>query len=120
MPVAPRRADMLAITFVISFLFVCGFYAYVFVHLEKERKRLAAHKKHLAEHLYEMRQEPTSNETSDRDAPDLPGGASVPMKPKSREILRRETMIQVSLAVGGLAAIFAGIALFNSLVSKLH
>jgi len=111
---------MLAITFGISFLFVCGFYAYVFVHLEKERKRLAAHKKHLPEHLYEVRQEPAVNKTTDRDAPDLPGGASISVKAKSREILRRETLIQVSLAVGGLAVIFAGIALFNSLVSKLH
>ena len=111
---------MLAITFVISFVFVCGFYAYVFVHLERERKRLSAHKKHLPEHLYEMRQEPASNETADRDAPDLPGGASGSVKGKSQEFLRRETMIQVSLLVGGLAAIFAGIALFNSLVSKLH
>jgi hypothetical protein len=111
---------MLAITFVISFLFVCGFYAYVFVHLERERKRLAAHKKHLSEHLYEVRQEPGSNETAHRNAPELPGGASVSVKPKSQEMLRRETLIQVSLAVGGLAAIFAGIALFNSLVSKLH
>lgn len=111
---------MLAITFVISFLFVCGFYAYVFVHLEKERKRLAAHKKHLSEHLYEVRQEPASNKTADRDDPDLPGGASISLKAKSQEFLRRETLIQVSLAVGGLAAIFAGIALFNSLVSKLH
>jgi hypothetical protein len=111
---------MLAITFVISFLFVCGFYAYVFVHLERERKRLAAHKKRLPQHLYEVRQEPEGNKTADRDAHDSPGGASISMKAKSEEILRRETMIQVSLAVGGLAAIFAGIALFNSLVSKLH
>jgi hypothetical protein len=111
---------MLAITFVISFLFVCGFYAYVFVHLERERKRLAAHKKHLSEHLYEMRQDPAGDETADRDAPDFLGGASSSVKSKSRETLRRETLIQVSLAVGGLAAIFAGIALFNSLVSKLH
>ena len=111
---------MLAVTFVLSLLFVCGFYVYVFLHLERERKQLAADKKRLTEHLYEVRQEPASNETADRNAPDLPGGASDSVKAKYREILRRETLIQLSLAVGGLAAIFAGIALFNSLVSKLH
>lgn len=111
---------MLAITFVISFLFVCGFYAYVFVHLERERKRLRAQKKRLPEHLYEVRKESASNKTADRDAYDSPGGVSISVKAKSQEILRRQTMIQVSLAVGGLAAIFVGIALFNSLVSKLH
>jgi cbb3-type cytochrome oxidase subunit 3 len=95
---APRRADMLAITFVISFLFVCGFYAYVFVHLEKERKRLAAHKKRLPEHLYEQRQEPESNKAADRDVPDWRPKSSITLKPKRKAGRQREKLSHLKLA----------------------
>jgi len=56
---------MLAVTFLVSFLSVCAFYAYVFVQLERENKRLRDHKKHLPEHLYEMRLERTPGEEKD-------------------------------------------------------
>ena len=45
---------MLAVIFIVSCLSVFGFYAYVLVHLRREEKREAAHKKRLPEHFYEM------------------------------------------------------------------
>jgi hypothetical protein len=95
---APRKADVLEIAFVISFLFVCGFYAYVFVHLDRERKRLNAHKKHLLEHLYEMRQEPEGSKAADRDAPDWRPKSSNSVKGKSKAGGQREKLNHLKLA----------------------
>jgi Ca2+/H+ antiporter len=102
------RTKMLAITFIVSCLSVCAFYVYVLVHLERERKRMKAHEKHLPEHFYEMEPKPR-----EKDA-DNPKGPSI-----SEEILR-QTMIHLGLTLGGLMALFGGIEFFNSLVTWLH
>jgi hypothetical protein len=111
---------MLAVTFLVSFLSVCAFYAYVFVQMGRERKRLAEHKKHLAEHLYEMEPEPEKNEADDREETGLRPRAGTARTANGRGSKRRETLVQVSLAVGGLVALFAGIEVLNSLVTRLH
>ena len=111
---------MLAVTFLVSFLSVCAFYAYVFVQLERERKKLDAHKKHLPEHLYEMERETEVSADDERDAPERRSRASIPARDRASRSARRETLIQVSIAVGGLVALFAGIEVLNSLVTRLH
>jgi hypothetical protein len=116
--VVPREAEMLAVMFVVSFLSVCGFYAYVFVHLERESKQLRDHKKHLAEHLYEM--EPEQNAAEDREESRSRRGAGTGRAANGQGSMRRETLVQVSLAVGGLVALFAGIEILNSLVNRLY
>jgi hypothetical protein len=108
-PGAANEDEMLAITFVVSCLSVCAFYVYVLVHLERERKRMKAHEKHLPEHFYEMEPKPRER---DADNPKDP--------PISEEILRRQTMIHLGLTLGGLIALFGGIEFFNSLVTWLH
>jgi hypothetical protein len=102
---------MLAVTFIVSFLSVCGFYAYVFVQLQREYTRLEAHKKRLAEHLYEMGPEAktTGADDEDIDDPDSSPRASTSLKAKKPGPKHRDTLIQASLAVGGLAALFAGV-----------
>ena len=112
---------MLAVTFIISCLSVCGFYVYVLVQLRREEKRGDAHKKCLPEHFYEMEPKRREDDVENPQDPDflrtLKG-----IRPNSgaEASLRRETMLGVGLTVGGLAALFAGIEFFNSLVTWLH
>lgn len=111
---------MLAVTFIVSCVSACGFYAYVFVHLDRERKRLNAHKKRLPEHLYEMEPEADRSAAGGHEKTESTQGLATSPKAGARDSVRRETLIQLSVAVGGLAALFAGIELFNSLVTWLH
>jgi hypothetical protein len=110
---------MLAATFVLSFVAVCGFYAYFVVQLARGHKRMSAHGKCLAEHFYGMGPEPDKDAAEDSSDPDLLRGASISSKAGPHASTGRETWIQLSLAVGGLAALFAGIELLNSLVTWL-
>jgi len=112
---------MLAITFVVSCVSVCGFYAYVLVHLRREQKREDAHKKHLSEHLYEMEPEPREKDAESPEDPSFlrPGIGATPNW-AGEASLRRDAMLGVGLTVGGLVAVLAGIELFNSLVTRLH
>ncbi len=111
---------MLAVTFVVSCLSVCGFYVYVLVQFRREQKRGDAHKKHLPQHLYEMESEHHQNDAENPEDPYFlrPGPTSPWNSPV--EVLRRETILGVGLAATGLVALFAGIELFNSLVTWLH
>ena len=116
-----KEAEMLAVTFIVSCLSVCGFYVYVLVQLRREEKRGDAHKKHLAEHLYEMESE---HHQSDAENPEDPyflsSGRTALSISEATASLRRETMLGVGLTVSGLGALFAGIEFFNSLVTWLH
>jgi hypothetical protein len=113
---------MLAVTFIVSCVSVCGFYAYVFVHLRREQRRLDAHKKRLPEHLYEMEPEACRDESSEgpEDPEFLSSKAARLGKANDQNSRRREALVQVSLALGGLAGLFGGIELFKSLVTRLH
>jgi Ca2+/Na+ antiporter len=116
-----KEAEMLAVTFVVSCLSVCGFYVYVFVQLRREQKREDAHKKHLPEHLYEMEPEPRQGDAENPADPDfLSSGAAGPPGSRTEATLRQEAMLRVGLTLGGLAALFGGIEFFNSLVAWLH
>jgi hypothetical protein len=112
---------MLAVTFIISCLSVCGFYVYVLVQLRREEKRGDAHKKRLPEHFYEMQPERRQGDAENRQDPDfLRTKISIRHNSGAEASLRRETMVGVGLTIGGLAALFAGIEFFNSLVTWLH
>jgi hypothetical protein len=118
---------------------VCGFYAYVLARLHGENRRLSAHKKNLQEHLYEMEPETPSerakrivrtvnsrialrNRGALRENDRLRLNPRMAMVPGSNaeELALRETIISLVLGVGGLAALFAGIEFFNSLVTWAH
>ena len=112
---------MLAVTFIVSCLSVCGFYVYVLVQLRREQKRGDAHKKHLPEHLYEMEPEPRQGNAENPADPDfLSSGTAGPPGSRAEAALRQEAMLRVGLTLGGLAALFGGIKFFNSLVTWLH
>jgi hypothetical protein len=113
---------MLAVTFIVSCVSVCGFYGYVFVHLRREQRRLDGHKKRLREHLYEMEPEAGRDDSSEgREDPEfLSSKAATLSKANDQNSRRREALVQVSLALGGLAGLFGGIELFKSLVTRLH
>ncbi len=89
---------MLALAFVVSFLFVCGFYAYVFVHLERERKRLSAHKRNLPDHLYEIRQEPSRKPNENQNAPNPRPRAAISAKTRAKTVRRNESLSRMKLA----------------------
>jgi hypothetical protein len=112
---------MLAVTFVVSCLSVCGFYVYVLVQLRREEKRGDAHKKRLPEHFYEMEPKRREDDVENPQDPDfLRTLKGIRHNSGAEASLRRETMVGVGLTVGGLAALFAGIEFFNSLVTWLH
>jgi hypothetical protein len=117
-----KEAEMLAVIFIVSCLAVFGFYVYVLVHLRREEKREDAHKTRLAEHFYEMGPDLHRDDAKDRQDPDfLRTGKSIGHNSRGVDArLRRETMVDVGLTVGGLAAVLAGIEFLNSLVTRLH
>ena len=99
---------MLAIAgFAIGGVLVLGFYGYVFWQLYCEHKRVRGLERRLREHLVGMDAESESESESD-----------FPKNLVKR--VRRETMIQVGVAIGGLVGIFAEIGLLNQLVDSLH
>lgn len=105
---------MVAVVLVVSCLSVFGFYGYVLLQFQQEQKQLKAHKKRLSEHLYEMEPESSKRAAERHGDPDSRLRATTLPETKAQELMRRETLIQLSLAVGGLAAVFAGIEIFNS------
>jgi hypothetical protein len=114
-----KEAEMLAVTFIVSCLSVCGFYVYVVVQLRREQKREDAHKKVLPEHLYEP--EPRQRDAENAKDPYFLGsGTADPSDSRAEAILRHEAILRVGLTVGGLAALFGGIKFFNTLVTWLH
>lgn len=130
---------MRIVVFLACSLTVCGFYAYVLVKLYREERRLNAHNKRVHEHLHEMERETPSARAKrivrtaksrialgnrgalgEYDRPPL--NSSIAMAPGSNaeDLARRETIISPVLGVGGLAALFAGIEFFNSMVTWAH
>jgi hypothetical protein len=130
---------MRLVIFFASSLTVCGFYAYVLAQLYREEKRLNAHKKSLQEHLRETEPETSGARAKrivrtaqlrvahgnrgtlrDYERSRFHSAASAAMESNAEAKARRETVISLVLGVGGLAALFAGIEFFNSLVNWAH
>jgi hypothetical protein len=89
---------MLAVTFVVSCLSVCGFYVYVLVQLRREEKRGDAHKKHLPEHLYEMEAETRQADAEKPPDPDFlsSGTADRPVPGRRQPCVKRQCFASVS------------------------
>ena len=101
---------MRVLAFAVSCLLVLGFYGYVFVQLYREHKRFKGIEKRLREHLYAM--------TPEREAKSV--ASKVATLPKSSDHLRKEALIHVGVAIGGLVGIFAEIGLLSQVVDSLH
>jgi hypothetical protein len=94
-----KEAEMLAVTFIVSCLSVCGFYVYVLVQLRREEKRGDAHKKHLPEHLYEMEPEPRQDDSENPTDPDFSSSVTAnPSDSRAEGTLRQEAMVRVGLS----------------------
>lgn len=112
---------MLASIFIVSCLSACGFYVYVFMKLEREHRRLRDHKKSLAGHLFEIETQRDRNDGQNfHGTKVMSSRGTISQKARPQAEMRRETVIQLGLTVGGLAALFAGIVLLSSLVTLLH
>jgi len=102
---------MLAVAgFAVGCLLVLGFYGYVFVQLYREHKRFGSLAKRLHEHLCVM--EPEGHIKADR-----PRTAVTPKIPRHA---RKETLLHVGVAIGGLLGVFAEIGLLNWLVTSFR
>jgi hypothetical protein len=94
----------------VSCLLVLGFYGYVFTQLYREHKRFGSLEKRLHEHFYVM-------------APDRRTKAERPrteVMPTISRHARKETLIHVGVAIGGLLGVFAEIEFLNLLVNSFH
>jgi len=130
---------MRIVIFLACSLTVCGFYAYVLVKLYREERRLNAHKKRLQEHLHEVEPETPSARAKRivktvhsrialsngrtrgaSERPRLNPTLTIVRGSDTETLARRETVVSLVLGVGGLAALFAGIQIFNFLVTSPH
>ncbi len=93
---------MSEIIFLITYGTLCGFYVHFLVHLHREHKRLSAHKNHLQFYLYRT-------ELDSRNA--------WMEKVVGYRSTRKQALLDLVFGMAGLAALFAGIALFNLLVT---
>jgi hypothetical protein len=96
--------------FAVGCLLVLGFYGYVFMQLYREHKRFGSLEKRLHEHLCVM-------ETERHIKAERP---RTPVTPKIPRQARKETLIHVGVAIGGLLGVFAEIGLLNWLVTSFH
>jgi hypothetical protein len=101
---------MRAVAFAISCLLILGFYGYVFTQLYREHKRFKALEQRLREHLHAMA--PPGEVRS--------GPSKTAALPKICGPVRKETLIQVGVAIGGLLGLFAEIGFLNRLVNSFH
>jgi len=101
---------MRAAAFVVSCLFVLGFYGYVLTRLYQEHRRFKAQEKRLHEHLYAM-------EPKTKTAVAAPKTAARRTSPNGR---RKETLLHIGVAIGGLIGVFAEIEFLNHLVASFH
>ena len=101
---------MRTVAFAVSCLLVLGFYGYVFAQLYREHKRFKSLEKRLREHVYAM--------TPEREIKS--GPLEVAPLPKASQRTRKETLIQMGVAIGGLAGLFAEIGFLSRLVDSFH
>jgi hypothetical protein len=125
--------------FLVSSLPVCGFYLYVLAQLYREEKRQRS-RKNSSQALWNEA-EPEKRRTApkrivrigntgigfskhgtggDYQRPRFRSAVTAARDSKAEAKARRDTVISLVLGVGGLAALFAGIEFFNSLVTWTH
>jgi hypothetical protein len=125
--------------FLVSSLSVCGFYLYVLAQLYWEEKRQRSRKNGSQAPWNEAGPEKRGTAPKriarigdtgigfskhgtgkDYERPRFHSAATVALDSKAEVKGWRVTVISLVLGVGGLAALFAGIELFNSLVTGTH
>jgi hypothetical protein len=101
---------MRVLAFAISSLLVLGFYGYVFTQLFREHKRFKALESRLREHLYAIESEGGVKGDPSKTAasPKIPGQ------------MRKDTLIQLGVAIGGLVGLFAEIGFLSQMVNSFH
>lgn len=91
-------------------LLVLGFYGYVFLQLYREHRRFRSMAKRLDEHLVAAETSPAMNAVRTKTPP----------APMVQQRARKETLLHLGVAVGGLLGVFAEIGLLNWVVSSFH
>jgi hypothetical protein len=91
------------ITFLAVYGILCGFYVHVFVHLHREHRRLRLHKKQRQCYFYRA---------------ELDSENAWIEKIAEYRNSRKEALMDLVFGMGGLAALFVGIELFNSLLTR--
>lgn len=91
-------------------LLVLGFYGYVFLQLYREHRRFRSMAKRLDEHLVAAETSPAMNAVRPKTPP----------APMVQRRARKETLLHLGVAVGGLLGVFAEIGLLNWVVSSFH
>ncbi len=87
-------------------LLVLGFYGYVFLQLYREHQRFRSCEQRLHDHFLAI----------DSAAGNEPDRARTTVAAKILNSARKETLIQVGVALGGLLGVFAEIGLLNWVV----
>jgi len=93
---------MTGIIFLITYGTVCGFYAHVLVHLHRERRQLSARKRPLQFYFYRA---------------ELNSANAWIEKVSGYRASRKQALTDLVVGMGGLVALFAGIELFNLLLT---
>jgi hypothetical protein len=102
---------MLAVAgIVLGGLLVLGFYGYVFLRLYREHKHFRTIERRLNEHFIAM------GSSTELKASRL----KQVMAPKIPKRARKEALIHVGVALGGLLGVFAEIGLLNWVVDSFH
>jgi hypothetical protein len=93
---------MTGIIFLLTYGILCGFYVHVLLQLHREHKRLSTGKNHIRCYFY--RAEPDSENVWIE-------------KIAGYRSSRKQALMDLVFGVGALAALFAGIELFNLLLT---
>ncbi len=93
---------MTGIIFLVTYGILCGFYVHVFVRLHREYRRLNTHKNHMQCYFYRA---------------ELDSENAWIEKIAGYRSSRKQALMDLVLGMGGLAALFAGIELFNLLLT---
>lgn len=101
---------MRAIAFGVTSLLVLGFYGYLLSQFYREYKRFHTHEKRLHEH-------PSGMGAKRNIMVTLPERATLPNVPKH---VRKETLIDIAVAIGGLLGVFTEIGFLNRVVGSFH
>src|SRR5580698_10487090 len=105
------EAKMLTIAAcILSGIVVLGFYGYVVAHLSREHRKMKARDQHVADHVSRIS---TSCETKPLPSPQQ-------SRKKTPSSFRTEALVNVGVALGGLAAMFAEIEILSRLLSSSH
>ena len=94
---------MAGIIFLLTYGVLCGFYVHVFIQLHREHQRLRLHKNHMQCYFYRA---------------ELDSENAWIEKVAGYRSSRKQALMDLVFGMGGLAALFVGIELFNLLLTR--